>query len=227
MTNQSYDRAVTTMPKPTFLNLPDPKRAAITQILLEEFAANDYQSVSITRIVARAGIAKGSFYQYFEDKADAYLYLLDLAIQEKLAFIGSAPQQSSSDLFTTLRWMMDAGTRFEFSNPLYAQIGYRAVFDDVPLPDETKALLESGTRPFFESAIQAGIADGSLRSDLDPQWAAFILDAIFNNLGRRIMESFNITPQELAQQGAASFSDANIQTALEAVISTLEKGFKA
>jgi AcrR family transcriptional regulator len=215
------------MPKSTYLNLPEAKRSAITQILLEEFAAQEYKVVSISRIVERAGIAKGSFYQYFEDKADAYLFLLDLAMQEKVAFMNSAPQDPQGDLFTTLRWMMAAGTRFEFSNPLFAQIGYRAAFEDVPLPDETKQLMESGTRIFFEDQIKAGIDDGSLKPDLDPQWAAFILDATFNNLGRRIMENFEISPQSMAQKGAASFADLEIQSALEAVISILEQGFKA
>ena len=61
------------MPYETFFNLPEEKRQTIFDILLEEFAENDYNSVSISRIVNRAGIAKGSFYQYFEDKKDLFL----------------------------------------------------------------------------------------------------------------------------------------------------------
>ena len=58
------------MPKITFFNLPDEKRQLILDIAIDEFAENDFANVSISRIVARAGIAKGSFYQYFEDKDD-------------------------------------------------------------------------------------------------------------------------------------------------------------
>lgn len=42
----------------------------------EEFASHAYEDVSINRIVQRARIPRGSFYQYFEDKADLFFYLL-------------------------------------------------------------------------------------------------------------------------------------------------------
>ena len=64
------------MPKQTFFNLPDDKRQRILDVVIDEFADNDYANVSISRIVARAGIAKGSFYQYFEDKEDLSGYLV-------------------------------------------------------------------------------------------------------------------------------------------------------
>ena len=61
------------MPKETFFNLPEVKRGAILDAALEEFAAYPYDQASVNRIVARAGIPKGSFYQYFENKKDLYL----------------------------------------------------------------------------------------------------------------------------------------------------------
>ena len=45
------------MPNQTFFNLPDAKREQILQIAIDEFAENDTDSASISRIVARAGIA--------------------------------------------------------------------------------------------------------------------------------------------------------------------------
>ena len=62
------------MPKETFFNLPEEKREAILDIVIKEFSDNDYKNVSVSRIVKRAGIAKGSFYQYFEDKKDYDCY---------------------------------------------------------------------------------------------------------------------------------------------------------
>lgn len=48
------------MPKQTFLNLSDAKRKAFLEIALEEFANNDYNTASVSKIVEQAGIAKGS-----------------------------------------------------------------------------------------------------------------------------------------------------------------------
>ncbi|MBK7920673.1 MAG: TetR/AcrR family transcriptional regulator [Chloroflexi bacterium] len=56
------------MPKDTFFNLPEDKRALICKVAVAEFAKHRFDKASINRIVAQSGIAKGSFYQYFEDK---------------------------------------------------------------------------------------------------------------------------------------------------------------
>ncbi len=70
------------MPNQTVFNLPDKKRTKISELAIAEFANADYDNASISNIVKQAKIAKGSFYQYFEDKADLYLYLFcaDLTI---------------------------------------------------------------------------------------------------------------------------------------------------
>ena len=70
MTARSHRNLEIIMPKQTFFNLPEDKRENLINIAIEEFAENDYQTASISRIVANAGIAKGSFYQYFENKED-------------------------------------------------------------------------------------------------------------------------------------------------------------
>ncbi len=68
------------MPKQTFLNLPEEKRARIVDVALTEFAEKGYTGASITGIVAAAGIAKGSFYQYFEDKDDLYAHIFSASL---------------------------------------------------------------------------------------------------------------------------------------------------
>ena len=75
------------MPKPTFENLPDAKRELIIQLAAEEFAAHAYRQASLSRIVARAGIAKGSVYQYFDNKLDLYRWLMTEELpRQKMAF---------------------------------------------------------------------------------------------------------------------------------------------
>lgn len=77
------------MPKQTFLNLSAKKRQKIIDCAVDEFAEHGYRGASISRIVAAAGIAKGSFYQYFEDKEDLYGHVVDYAIvQRKLRVSG-------------------------------------------------------------------------------------------------------------------------------------------
>ncbi len=216
------------MPKETFFNLPDEKRQAITDILMEEFSEHDYKSVSISRIVARAGIAKGSFYQYFEDKKDCYLYLLQLGMDEKMNFMSRIPPPDQGiDIFAQLRWMMRVGTQFEFSNPRLAQISYRALFDDVPLPDETMALIRDGGKNYFRSLIEQGMATGTLKPEIDPEIGAFIFNTIFTNMGEHLLDRFGISPEQLLEGGAQTFKTDAMQTVFDQIISILEHGFRA
>ncbi|QOR36243.1 TetR/AcrR family transcriptional regulator [Clostridium sp. 'deep sea'] len=71
------------MPKQTFFNLPYFKRNLIINNTYDLFINNDYKDITIRAIAKNANISIGSFYQYFEDKDDMYLYLI-IAIEEKV-----------------------------------------------------------------------------------------------------------------------------------------------
>ncbi len=64
------------MPKQTFFNLPDDKKERIINAAYDIFINMDYEDVDIRTITKKAGISIGSFYQYFHDKDDLYLYLM-------------------------------------------------------------------------------------------------------------------------------------------------------
>lgn len=65
------------MPKDTFYRLADEKKQRILQAAYEEFYKNTYSKASINQIVKDADIPRGSFYQYFEDKKDLFLYVIE------------------------------------------------------------------------------------------------------------------------------------------------------
>lgn len=216
------------MPKETFFNLPEEKRRRILDLALEEFAANNYNDASVSRIVARAGIAKGSFYQYFEDKRDLYLYLLQLAADEKRAFLAAAlPAEPDGNIYAYLRGLFAHGMRFEFSNPLLAQISYRAVYGDAPLPDETKALLRESTARFFRPLVDKAVADGDIDPALDPALAAFLFSAVFTQLGDYLLGRIGV-PAEAVAAGQTQLLDQPAYWALiDDLLMILERGLRA
>lgn len=87
------------MIKPTFYNLSDDKRKRVLQAILEEFADTDSEKISINRIIKRANISRGSFYQYFDDKVDLvevlFLTLVDMNIKDAYR----ALSESDGDIF--------------------------------------------------------------------------------------------------------------------------------
>ena len=65
------------MPSGTFFRLPEEKRQRLTLAAWNEFTRVKYADTSINRIIQEAGIPRGSFYQYFEDKQDVLVFLLE------------------------------------------------------------------------------------------------------------------------------------------------------
>ena len=61
----------------TFLRLNDEKKKKLITASFKEFSLNNFNDASINRIIKEAGISRGSFYMYFEDKKDLYFYLLE------------------------------------------------------------------------------------------------------------------------------------------------------
>ena len=65
------------MPSDTFLRLNDDKKRKLLEASFKEFSLNNFNDVSINRIIKEASISRGSFYMYFVDKKDLYFYLLE------------------------------------------------------------------------------------------------------------------------------------------------------
>ncbi|MBQ8079801.1 MAG: TetR/AcrR family transcriptional regulator, partial [Oscillospiraceae bacterium] len=64
------------MPNESFYRLNEAKQARIKAALKEEIAGYSYEDFSINRIVRSCGISRGSFYQYFKNRDDIYIYLV-------------------------------------------------------------------------------------------------------------------------------------------------------
>lgn len=95
------------MPTGTFFRLPEEKRNRLMDAAWAEFANTPYAKVSINRIIQAAQIPRGSFYQYFVDKEDLFLYMVEdmqAMLRQRLAECISAVK---GDLFELPVYAMD------------------------------------------------------------------------------------------------------------------------
>jgi len=170
------------MPKETFFNLPAEKRAAICDVAIAEFAAYSYEQASINRIVARAGIAKGSFYQYFENKQDLYLYLLQLAGEMKLEYLAPVMRNPEQlDFFILLRDLYAAGIQFAVEHPRFAEISKRLLESKgSPIYEEALAVNLPAAHEFFATLLQDAIARGEVRAGIDVRLFAYLIVSMNN-----------------------------------------------
>ncbi len=69
------------MPTVTWGRVDPARRAAVIEAAEDEFGAHGFSRGSLNVIARRAGVAKGSLFQYFADKRDLYAFITDIASQ--------------------------------------------------------------------------------------------------------------------------------------------------
>lgn len=213
------------MPKETFFNLPADKREHITAIAVDEFANHDYANVSISRIVARAGIAKGSFYQYFKDKEDLYDYLLQLIVEKKKEIMSlDHPDPQQVGIFRYLHWLLQAGVQFELVYPDLVHIGWRAARNG-SLP-ALQARYRGDTLAFYKLLVAKGKEQGDIHPDIDEELAAFIFDAIFAGMTQQLIP-YITAHKEHEGKGQALFQQPAVARIFDQTIDMLEAAMNA
>lgn len=168
------------MPKDTFLKLPADKRKLIERVAIDEFADNSLQSASVNAIVHNAGIAKGSFYQYFENLEDLYNHVLSLVRERKLELMQALPLQTNGlDTFAYLERLIRASLAFELTYPQLSKVERRHNFEN---PISSSIDPETGQRFFgdgrFHAFLQQGVYHEDIATWLDTDMAAYVLTLI-------------------------------------------------
>ena len=156
------------MARPRFANLDIDARYRILETAAVEFAARGYSGVSLNRLIERLGMSKGSFYYYFDDKADLFTTVAGLA----WAIVLPPQELDLADLGPDTFWpvlealMREARARVR-ANPWL--VGFtRLIYDP---PDDAgirETLMEKfeQARRWQGDLIRRGQDLGTVRSDL-------------------------------------------------------------
>jgi len=218
------------MPKATFFNLPEDKRTSLVHFAIEEFSERPYEQASISRIVARAGIAKGSLYQYFDNKLDLFRYLLEEAGRAKKRYLEDLVEPDLSDFFSWLERLCLAGVRFTRDEPRLARLGLT-----IMLPTsapELEAIFVEARRlghAYFCSILEGARAAGCVRHDLDTRLAAHMLShALGPGLFDVLLERMGTDMRGLlTRRELIDLSDEEIHEIVSQVVDLLRRGLAA
>jgi AcrR family transcriptional regulator len=169
-------------PRSTFDNLDPSKRERVLDESLREFAEHGYHQASVNRIVGRLGIAKGSLFQYFGSKEGLFRHLFSLALDEIKAPLKAIRDADAGEPFPErLRRVFVAGAAFARSHPLIWRVYRRMTTqDDFPLRGTLLAKVREEALTYFRELVEGGQARGEVRPDVDPQAAAFLMEAVLD-----------------------------------------------
>lgn len=203
------------MPRETFFNLPADKRERLVEAAVDELVANPYDAASISRIVAAADIAKGSFYQYFDDKLDLFGWLIEESGRRRAAAMASLPADPQTDPFARLRLAYREGLRAWRSDPRWTRVGLRLLEPSQdPRFAAMRARHEALVHGFLLGVLRQGQVDGHVRPDLDLDAAAWLASGLLQEgLMRAFFGRLHTTVDRWAED-AAQVDEVQLQRAI-------------
>ncbi|MEA1882972.1 MAG: TetR family transcriptional regulator [Thermotogota bacterium] len=137
--------------KELFLKLDEEKQKRIVEAGIEEFSNKLFADASINQIIKNVGIARGSFYLYFEDKLDFYCYLLDTIFENRtIAFTIELFQMKQLDFLGFFREV------FKFNLELLTKDEHKQFFRNMYLGinKEVKIYFDSKRQKVRDGLIQ-------------------------------------------------------------------------
>lgn len=158
------------MPTETFFRLPAERRDRLVDEAIVEFSDRRFAEASLSQIVARAGIAKGSVYQYFADKLDLYRWLLvDEVPRRKRAFVAGA-KHAPGDFWADLETHVERGMAFLVEEPRLARITAASADPsaDAAVAGLHEAVCDAGHAE-LRALLARGRAEGRLADDIAPE----------------------------------------------------------
>ena len=115
------------MPKETFQKLNKEKKSIIQRAFYREFSIKSFDDASITQVVKQLGIAKGSIYQYFENKIDLYIYLMMEAGTLKASMLEPIKRDSYDTFWEYMKDIYKVGITFDNEYFLESHFLYAAL----------------------------------------------------------------------------------------------------
>ncbi len=198
------------MPLETYYNLTDEKKNRILNASIKEFAKNSFFKTSMQSIAKRAGISKGSMYQYFKDKKELYVYIFKYAIEKKFSYFDPLIERSKTESFYKIfEEMLYLATKLGIEHPdlydmsnnlneLYSSTNKiaREIVGEINQMINVEGV-KLYSRFVYES-IDIAIMNGEIRNDIDKKLIYFFIDRVIQTFGQYMMDKlFLITQQDI------------------------------
>lgn len=187
-----------------FNQLPIEKKERITEAFISEFAKKGFRAASMNKIVERAGISKGSLFNYFNSKNQLFMYVYKVAFERVKEYLREVREETKDEeFFTRFQKIMEAGVTFIQKHPKLARIYYRILYTgDSPEGATILRELHAESMKFIGSLVKQGVERGEISAGIDVDKAAFILESVLNRFLQ--VQNQNVLDPSLNLYGASS-----------------------
>jgi AcrR family transcriptional regulator len=208
----------------TFRHLPPDKQERVLDAALAEFADRGYQAASLNRMVAQAGIAKGSLYQYFPNKEGIFSYIFQYALKLVRRTLTTVKEETlEENFFVRLEKSLLAGVAFSREHPRIFSLYLKIQFDkNVPFREEFLAAVRRHATEYFASLVRRAWSRGELRPGVPRDAVLFLLDAVFDRFLQAVAVPALDVTLDLHQA-----TDADLRKHVRELVGLLKEGLAA
>jgi AcrR family transcriptional regulator len=173
------------MPTVTWARVDPARRAAIVEAAEAEFGVHGFSGGSLNVIARRAGVAKGSLFQYFADKRDLYAFIADIASQRVRAYMEDRIREldPSRPFFDFLTDWLDAWVAYFADHPHERALHAAATLE---VDTDARVSVQNVIHRHYLEVLRPLVRDahvrGDLRADSDTDVLMSLLLMIFPHL---------------------------------------------
>ena len=160
------------MPTVTWSRLGGDRRAAVVAAAEAEFAAHGFSRGSLNVIARKAGVAKGSLFQYFADKRDLYAYITDVGSQRVRCYMEDQIRtlDASRPFFEFLTDLLDVWVAYFAEHPRERALHAASSFEvDTDVRVSVRAVVHRHYLEVLRPLVHDARLRGDLRRDADTE----------------------------------------------------------
>jgi TetR/AcrR family transcriptional regulator len=178
----------------------------------------------LNRLVAQAGIAKGSLYQYFPNKEGIFRYIFQFALNQVRRTLTAVKEETLEEgFFKRLEKSLLAGVRFLREHPRIFSLYLKIQLDqNVPFREEFLAAVRRHAAEYFGSLVRRARARGELRPGVPEAAVLFLLDALFD----RFLQAVAVPALDVTL-GLHQAQEAEIRKRIRELVGLLQEGLAA
>lgn len=173
------------MPTVTWARVDPARRTAIIEAAEAEFGAHGFSSGSLNVIARRAGVAKGSLFQYFADKRDLFAFIADIGSQRVRVYMENLIHKLDSDrpFFDFLTELLDGWVAYYAEHPRERALHAAATLEvDTDARISVRSVIHRHYLEVLRPLVHTAQTRGDLRADADTDVLLSLLLLIFPHL---------------------------------------------
>lgn len=213
------------MPKETFFNLNEEKQEKIMRTAISEFLNRGFEKGNIGDIAKSAGVAKGSMYQYFENKKELFLF----SVQWSMEFLMKKYNKYMNikdkdinifDLFYQNSKEMWLKLRDERELVIFIEDVFLGKYSS--LTDESMDYMMKVSDEYLFKLIQDGKDSGYIRKDIDDKILSLFITGVSMKIKEYLMNKARAAGEDIIDEDFEVY-----EKEIKAMIELLKSGMGA